>query len=105
MLVTNRFAPGDILGLKLVNGDEILAKLVVENATEFEVTKPFAIVPSQNGVALMNAMFTMSQDYAKPVIIKKEHVMMACEAEGRLASHYLETTTGIQTVTKGSIIT
>lgn len=104
MLVTNRFKIGDTLGLKLVNGDEVIAKLVEETNDTYLVTKPLAIVPSQNGVALMSSMFAMAQSKNVTVSIRKDHIMMAVEADERLADAYLESTTGIQTVKKSGII-
>lgn len=104
MLVSNSsYNVGDVVGLKLVNGDEIIGKLKEITPMSFTVERPLAVIPGAKGIMLMNAMFCLAE--GKSVIIKSEHVMMACEAIEQLRDHYIEMTTGIKPVTKGSIIT
>jgi hypothetical protein len=104
MLVSNsKYAVGDIIAVKLVNGDEVVGKLTTETDTEYLLDKPCVIVGSAKGIALIQAMFSLAKD--KSISVKKEHIIMTCEAMAEMRDHYTEVTTGIKPVTAGSIIT
>jgi uncharacterized protein YijF (DUF1287 family) len=104
MLVSNsRITAGDIVAFKLVNGDEVIGKVVEHRDESYQVDRPMVIIPGSKGLMLMQAMFSLTKD--KAVEINKEHVMMTCDVVDELHDHYIETTTGIKPITKGSIIT
>jgi len=102
MLVKNTYQTNDIIALKLVNGDEIIAKLTAINGDEYTLERPCVVLGSAKGIALMQAMFSL--DPEKSVKVRSEHVMMTCEAMPQMRDHYIQVTTGIQPVSKGSII-
>ena len=103
MLVNkSSYGPGDIIGLKLVNGDEIIAKLVEFKDDQFSLDRPCCVVGGAKGIGLIQAMFSLDPD--KSVVIRGDHVMMSCEAMPQMRDHYFQVTTGIQPVSKGSII-
>ena len=102
MLLNKVYDAGDIVGFKLVNGDEVVAKIVSEDMISFTVNRPCTIVPSQQGLGLMQSMF--SSDINKDIELRKEHVMMHAPVIKQMSDHYFQTTTGIQPVTKGSLI-
>lgn len=93
---------GDIVSFKLVNGDEIVAKVVEEDTYSFTVNRPCTLVPSPQGLGLMQSMF--AADINKDVELKKEHIMMHAPVIRQMCDHYFQTTTGIQPVSKGSLI-
>jgi len=104
MLVSkSKIDDGDVVSFKLVNGDEIVAKVASQSDDSYVLSKPCLIVPSGQGIGMMQALFSADPD--KDVEIKKQHVMMHAPTIDKLQSHYIQTTTGIQPVTKGSIIT
>lgn len=103
MLINKGYSEGDVVSFKLVNGDEILAKIVETTATGWKVSKPCTVIPSPQGLGLIQSMF--SAELNKNVELKAEHVMMHAEALQQMKDHYMTTTTGIQTVSKGPIIT
>jgi hypothetical protein len=102
MLVNKSYDGGEIVGFKLVNGDEIVAKMISEDMISFTVSRPCTIVPSPQGLGLMQSMF--SADINKDIELRKEHVMMHAPVIKQMSDHYIQTTTGIQPVTKGSLI-
>jgi hypothetical protein len=102
MLVNNTYQINDIIALKLVNGDEIIAKLAAINDDIYTLERPCVVLGSAKGIALMQAMFSL--DPEKSVKVRSEHVMMTCEAMAQMRDHYIQVTTGIQPVSKGSII-
>lgn len=102
LVTTNRYKPDQIISLKLVNGDEVVAKLVEETATDYIVSKPTTVMPSQQGIGLMQSLFT--SDLNTNITISKSHVMMNSPTISEMENHYIHTTTGIEPVTAGSII-
>lgn len=99
---TKSYDSGDIISFKLVNGDEIVAKLVEEDMISFKINRPCTLVPSPQGLGLMQSMF--AADINKDIELRKEHVMMHAPVIRQMCDHYFQTTTGIQPVSKGSII-
>lgn len=103
MLLNNsKFSAGDVIGLKLVNGDEIIAKLVELTDGKYLLDRPCCVVGGAKGIGLIQAMFSLDPD--KSISINESHVMMTCEAVPQMRDHYFQVTTGIQPVSKGSII-
>lgn len=94
---------GDIVGLKLVNGDEMIAKLIEVTDREYVLDKPCVVVGGPKGIGLIQAMFSL--DPEKSIRVKNDHVIMTCAAVQQMRDHYIQVTTGIQPVTKGPIIT
>jgi hypothetical protein len=99
----SRVSEGDIVAFKIVNGDEIVGKLVHEDLDSFEIDRPCTVVPSQQGIGLIQSIFTA--DPKITINISKSHVIMHAPVIPQMESHYISTTTGIQQMPKGSIIT
>ena len=103
MLENKLYDKDDIVSFKLVNGDEIVAKIVADTPSYFTISKPTTVMPSQQGLGLIQSMFTI--DLNKTIKLDKQHVMMHTITVKDVQNHYLKTTTGIEPVSKGSIIT
>lgn len=103
VLVTNKYSKDQIATFKLVNGDEIVAKIVEETETSFLISKPCSVVPSQQGIALMQTLFTA--DLNKVVPLDKAHVILHAPTVKEMEAYYIKMTTGIETVPAGGIIT
>ena len=91
---------GDIISFKLANGDEIIGKVAEETATDFVLSKPCLAIPSQQGVGLMQAMFTFDPEADVPV--SKAHIMMKSPTVEMLKQHYLKTMTGLEILPQGA---
>lgn len=102
MLVSKKYEAEKIVSFKILNGDEIVARLVSDDEDSFTITTPLAIVPSQNGIVLMPALFSV--EAGTNIKLDKKHVMLHGVTVDQLADHYREKTTGIQTVRKPGII-
>ena len=101
MLLSKGYSDNEIVAFKLVNGDEIVAKIVENKPDGWVIHKPCTVVPSQQGLGLIQTMF--SADINNNVELKSEHVMMHCTVLKALEDHYLTTTTGIS-VGRGPIV-
>ena len=103
MLEKNGYAKDTIVTFKLVNGDEICAKIVSEDHSGFTVNKPCTVMPSQQGLGLIQSLFT--SDLNKSITLDRQHVMMHAPTVDDVKNHYIRTTTGIEPATAGGIIT
>jgi hypothetical protein len=102
MLEKQGYAKDTVVSFKLVNGDEIVAKIIEENAGSFIVSKPCTVMPSQQGIGLMQSLFT--SDLNKSITLDKGHVMIHSVTIDAIKNHYIQTTTGIEPVSAGGII-
>lgn len=102
MLINTKYGKDDVVSFKLVNGDEIIAKIVEQTDTGFCVDRPCTVIPSQKGIALVQSLFTAKM--SKSFVLNNTHVMMHAEVEDDVKNHYLETTTGIARAPAGMII-
>ena len=103
MLISkSKYDAGDIIAFKLITGDEIIARLEGETDTHFELDRPCTVVPSPQGLGLIQSLFTA--DPKITISISKTHVIMSAHVIDQMESHYIQTTTGIQPVSKGSIV-
>lgn len=103
MLEKQGYAKDTIVSFKLVNGDEIVARVVEETHDGFTISKPCTVMPSQQGLGLLQSIFT--SDLNKSISLQKSHVMMHAPTMDKMENHYIQTTTGIEPVTAGGIIT
>jgi hypothetical protein len=103
VLVTNKYEKDQVVSFKIINGDELVAKIVEETDDAFVINKPTTVMPSQQGLGLMQSLFT--SDLNKNIRLSKSHVMMHAPTIKDVENHYIKTTTGIEPVTAGGIIT
>lgn len=101
MLINKPVAVGDLVLFKLANGDEVIATISSESNDSYMLTKPVTVVPSQQGLGLMQSMFAGDKDRA--VELFKSSIMMRGHVVEQMRMHYLQTTTDIKTVPAGII--
>lgn len=93
----------EIYCFKLVNGDEIIAKLSLDNDFTYDVTNPLAIVPSNTSMFMMRALYTAPP--TATVSIKKDKVMVdPIIVRQDIRDKYIETTTGITPVSSNILM-
>jgi len=102
MLVSRGYQEGDIVSFKLTNGDEIVARIVSSDADSYEVSKPCTVMPGAQGIGLIQSLFTADSDIN--IKLQKNHVIMHAPSIDQMQKHYIKTTTGIEPVTRGSIV-
>jgi hypothetical protein len=101
MLIQKGYSAGDIVCFKIVNGDEIIAKIVEVKDEGFVVNRPCTVIPSQQGLGLMQSL--ISADINNNVELKNQHVIMHGTVINDIENHYIRTTTGIQPAKSGII--
>lgn len=103
MLISKGYQAGDIVSFKLINGDEIVARIISIDNNNYEISKPCTVMPGPQGMGLIQSLFTADADVN--VILQKDHVLMHAPSIDQMQKHYIKTTTGIEPVTRGGIIT
>lgn len=104
MLVNNnKYDKDTVVTFKLVNGDEIVAKIVEDLDSIYKVSKPCTVMPSQKGIGLIQSLFTSNLD--ELINLDKKHVMIHSKTAKEVENYYIQTTTGIQPAGAGGIIT
>jgi hypothetical protein len=103
MLENKGYAKDTVVSFKIVNGDELVAKIVEETHDGFVINKPTTVMPSQKGLGLIQSLFT--SDVNKNITLDKRHVMLHSPTVKDVEDYYIQTTTGIQPVSAGGIIT
>lgn len=85
---------GDIITIKLMSGEEVLARLVEITDTSIKISKPRAVVNMPNkGIGLGPFVFTIPQN--SDIEIFKSNVVCFAETEGGMARQYQEGTSGL----------
>jgi hypothetical protein len=85
---------GDIITIKLMSGEEVLAKLIEITQDSIKISKPRAVVNIPNkGIGLGPFVFTVPQN--AEVEIYKNNIVCFTETEDGMARQYREGTTGL----------
>ena len=94
MIIEAPYKTNDTITIKTTSGDEVVARFVEENDKTITVSKPLALMATQQGMGLAPFAFTIAQDAKVP--INKSTVMFVCKTEPETAKQYMTSTTGIQ---------
>jgi hypothetical protein len=90
--VSKNFSAGDVVSIKLINGDEIIAKFEKEDNDTITVNRPLALTMNGQGLGMIPWVF-LGKD--SEVTIAKRNTFFVVESKGEAAKQYLEGTTGI----------
>ena len=104
MLIKQRIELGSIIAMKLVTGDELIAKVVSHDvgANVLVVAKPIAVGMTQNGsVAFMPYMLGLSE--GGDLTFNMDKIVTYVNAREELKNAYIQNTTGIVAAGAGSI--
>ena len=101
MLVEKR-KKNDVVALKLVSGDEVLAQWVEEDDNTITLRKPLALAMGPEGVGLIPMMVSLDISATPNVTINKDKVVMIISPNKVLADSYVQATTGISLATPSS---
>jgi hypothetical protein len=92
MLLEKPIAEGDVVSLKLVNGDEIIARLDKDDHNGITITKPLAITAGPQGLGMIPWIFLGNKE---TFTLKREHVFVMVPSKKEAADQYMQGTTGI----------
>jgi hypothetical protein len=92
MLISKGFSNGDIISLKLINGDELIARFESETADDITIDRPLALTMSREGLGMIPWMMLGDKS---SITLKKSHVFAAVSSQKDAADQYMQGTTGI----------
>lgn len=92
MLIEKPIADGDIVSIKLINGDELITRVVTETDDEVKIDRPLAITMTANGLGMIPWVFLGDKE---KMSIKKSHIFVMVPSKKEASDQYLQGTTGI----------
>lgn len=92
LLINKGYTAGDVISVKLTNGDEIIARFEEEANGVVKINRPLALTMSGGGLGMIPWMFLGADE---TVTIKKDHIFAMMASKKDAADQYLQGTTGI----------
>jgi hypothetical protein len=92
MLLQKPIAANEVVSIKLVNGDELIARYDGEDENTISINRPLALTMSASGLGMIPWMFLGDKD---SIVLKKEHVFCMVPSKKDAADQYMQGTTGI----------
>jgi hypothetical protein len=96
MLIEAPYKAGDTVTVKTVTGEELIARLVEEKPGKLVLSKPMAIMVTQNGLGLGPFTFTVNPD--TKIELNTNTVLFVAKTDSEMAKQYISSTTGIKLV-------
>lgn len=92
MLLQKPMATGDVVSIKLISGEEIIARLEEDTADSVKISKPLAVTLGPQGLGMIPFMFLVNKD---EVTLKHQHILAMGPSKKDAADQYMQGTTGI----------
>ena len=92
MLINKGFSSGEVISIKLINGDEIIARFEKEDNDTITINRPLALTMNGQGLGMIPWVF-LGKDSA--VTLNKSNTFFIVYSKGEAAKQYTEGTTGI----------
>ena len=96
MLIDRGVSAGEVVTLKLITGEEVIAKYVEETAKGHKLSKPMVLSMGPQGIGMIT--FAMTVDMEKELTVVSNAVVMIENSEKQFADAYVQNTTGIKLV-------
>jgi len=95
MLINKGFSSGDVVSIKLINGDELIARFEEETTDTIKISRPLALTMSGGGLGMIPWMFLgENENYT----LQKIHLFCTTASKKEAAKQYMEGTSGIALV-------
>jgi hypothetical protein len=95
MLINKGFSAGDVVSIKILNGDEIIARFESEDKETVTISRPLALTMGQGGLGMIPWVFLGN---AEKITLQRNHVFFVVASKKDAADQYMEGTTGIALV-------
>lgn len=93
MLINKGISAGEVVSIKLISGEEIIARLEEDGTQQIKITKPLLVAAGPQGLGMMPFVFLATSDSV--MTIKQDHIITINPAKKEAATQYLEGTSGI----------
>lgn len=87
MLLNNKIKENDVVTMRSISGEEIVAQVVSQDSDIVMVKKPMTLVDTNGGYGLSQMTFTISEDSVIPIF--KHSLMLVTQTEESMAAQYL----------------
>ena len=102
MLISVPYKEGDVVSIKLSNGEEIIAKFLGRDGDKINIDRPVVLQMGPKGSpALMPYFMTVAPDSTKSIELNANLVVMMAATDKPLADQYTTALSGIQVVGSG----
>jgi hypothetical protein len=95
MLINKGFSSGDVVSIKILNGDEIIARFEREDTDTITISRPLALTMGAQGLGMIPWVFLGE---AEKITLQRNHVFFVVASKKDAADQYMEGTTGIALV-------
>jgi hypothetical protein len=95
MLINKGFSTGDVVSIKLINGDEIISRFESDDVDTITLNRPLALTMSAQGLGMIPWAF-LGED--GKIVLDKKNTFFIVISKPEAAKQYLEGTTGISLV-------
>ena len=92
MLIERGFTAGDVVSLKLLNGDEIIARYESDTVAEIKLSHPLAITVTGTGLGMIPWVFLGDKE---EITLSRAHVFVMMPSKKDASSQYMQSTTSI----------
>ena len=92
MLIEKPIAEGDVVSIKLINGDEIIARLESDDHRGITVDRPLALTLGPQGLGMVPWVFLADKS---TMTISRDHIFVMVRSKKDAADQYMQGTTGI----------
>ena len=93
-MLSEKVDANKVMSLKLITGEEIIARIAEETQTTYKLTKPLCMIATpQGGFGLAPAVFSIPP--TDSVMLNKSAVAIYGATDSDIANQYLAKTTGI----------
>lgn len=92
MLINKGFSNGDVVSIKLLNGDEIITRFISETTDDVTIDRPLALTTGAQGLGMIPWVFLGDKE---EMTLKKSHVFVMLPSKKDAADQYMQGTTGI----------
>ena len=93
MIIETPYKEGDVVTLKMIGGDEVVAKLDESIDGAYILAKPLVVMMSQQGFGLAPFVLTANPDAR--ITVSKTSVICITKTFGNVAKEYTKQTTGL----------
>ena len=94
--------PNEVYTFKLNSGEELIAKVLADDADSITIEEPVSVAPGPQGMGLMPSMFTA--DPKAETRLNKSSVTIYALTDDSVKMKYIEATTGIRVPEKKILV-
>jgi hypothetical protein len=95
MLLKKPITQGSVVSIKIINGDEIIARYENEDSDTVTINRPLALTMGQGGLGMIPWVFLGDSE---TITLQKSHLFFVIPSKKDAADQYLQGTTGIALV-------